>query len=168
LMYGTIFKSCPKLTTYLVSKIWVMMSLNISSKDFFGIFVCAVKWTSCLLVTNWFIGFGKPTQFEWSGPFRSIGACDVKLPPYNSLIVWTNESHIFVILFINQLLLLIGSCYLNTYCSSTWLHLVITTIKLIGALSCLKAFGTTIVIVVGLVHNIFLTFVFRGQLDAQC
>jgi hypothetical protein len=45
---------------------------------------------------------------------------------------------------------------------------VIATITLTGTLSCLKTFGTTIVIVVGLVQNIFLTFVFLGQLDAQC
>jgi hypothetical protein len=119
LMYGTIFKSCPKLITYLVSKIWVLMSLKISSKDFFGILVCAVKWTSCLLPTSWFIGFGRPTPFEWNDPFRSIGACDVESPLYNFLIVWTKESHIYVLLFINQLL------FLPSVVHVIWTHVVL-------------------------------------------
>ncbi len=92
LMSSIIFKSCLKLITHLVSKTWMLMLLKISSKVFYGDVLCVVKWIGCLLVINWFTSFGKITQFEWNGPFELMGACDVELLPYNSLIVWTKES----------------------------------------------------------------------------
>ncbi len=95
LMFGTIFKSCPKLITYLVSKTWMLMSFKMSSKIFFGLIAYVVKWIGCLLITGWLTNFNKPTQFEWSGLFESIDACDVESPSCNSLIVWTKESHIY-------------------------------------------------------------------------
>ncbi len=103
LMFGTIFKSCPKLITYLVSKTWVLMSLKISSKVFFVIVVYAIKWIGCLLVIGWLIGSSKLAQFEWSDPFKSIGAYDVKSPSCNSLIIRMGKGimHLFFCFPIN-------------------------------------------------------------------
>jgi len=148
-MYGTIFKSCPKLITYLVSKIWVLMSL----KMFFSNVVCVVKWTCCLLITNWFISYNKPTQFEWSGLFISTSAFDVELFLCDFSI---KGSHICF--FICQSIAnfaFVGSCALNTCCSSTWLCVMITTTTLIGTLSSLEGFYIIMVVVIGLVWNIF-------------
>ncbi len=94
LMYGIILKSCLKLITYLVSKTWMLILVKISSKFFFGRVVYEVQWVGYLLVIDWLTISSKPTQFEWSGPFRSMGACDVESLPYNSLIVWIKESRI--------------------------------------------------------------------------
>jgi hypothetical protein len=44
---------------------------------------------------------------------------------------------------------------LNTYCSGTWLHVVVATTTLISTLSNLKGFDTIVAIVVGLVWNMF-------------
>jgi len=101
LMFSTILNSGPKLITYLVSKTWVLMSFRISSKIFFGNVVCVVNWIGCLLIIDWFIGSGKPTQSEWSGPLTSTGVCGIESPPYNPLIMWTKESHPFFNLPIN-------------------------------------------------------------------
>jgi hypothetical protein len=92
LISSTIFKSCPKLITYLISKTWILMFFKIFSKVFFGDIVCGINWTTYLLVTDWLIGSCRLTQFKWSGLFKSTNVCDVKSFPYNSLIVWTKES----------------------------------------------------------------------------
>jgi hypothetical protein len=117
LMSGIILKSCPKLITYLVSKTCVLMFFKISSKIFSGNVVCVVNWITRLLVTNWLIGYGKPTQFEWSGPFNSTSACNTKSFPYNSLLIWTKESCICSS-FCQSIatFAFIGSHFLNTCC----------------------------------------------------
>jgi len=92
LIFDTIFKSCPKLMTYLISKTWVITSFKISSKVFYGVIVYGVNWIGCLLVISWLIGYSKLTQFKWSGMFKLMNACDVESFPNNSLMVWTKES----------------------------------------------------------------------------
>ncbi len=67
LMSNTIFKNCPKLITYLISKTWVLMSLKISSKVFYGDIVYGVNYIGCLPIVGWFIDYGRLAQFEWSG-----------------------------------------------------------------------------------------------------
>jgi hypothetical protein len=156
LMSNTIFKSCPKLIIYLVSKTWIPMFLKISSKVFFGDIVCGVNWISYLLTTHWFISSSKPTQFEWNGPLNSTNVCDIKSLPYSSLIIWTKESRIcssicqstIVFAFIN--LHSLSTCY-----SSTWLRVVTRTITLTSTLSGLENLANKMAIVVGLVRNMF-------------
>ncbi len=165
LMFGTIFKNFPELITYLVSKTWVLLSLKISSKFFFGNVVYVVKWTSCLWITGWLTGFGKWAQFEWSGLFNSTGACDTKSFPHNSLIIWTKESHVcFSICQSTIVFTFINSHFLNICCFGTWLRVMTTTLT--GTLSSLEAFATTTVVMVGLTRNMFWTFIFLGQLGA--
>jgi len=139
-MSSTIFKSCPKLIKYLVSKTWILMSFKISSKVFFGDIVCGINWIGCLLIIDWFIGFSRPNQFEWSGLFKSMDAYDIKSFPCNSLIVRTKEScncssvYQLIIVFA-----FIGSCSLKACYFGTWICVVITT-TLIGTLSSLEFF----------------------------
>jgi len=59
LMSSTILMSCPKLITYLVSRTWMLMFPKTSSKIFYGIIVCVVKWTWCLSMISWFTGSSK-------------------------------------------------------------------------------------------------------------
>jgi hypothetical protein len=55
------------LITYLISKTWVLMSLKISSKVFYGDIVYGVNYIGCLPIVGWFIDYGRLAQFEWSG-----------------------------------------------------------------------------------------------------
>lgn len=85
------FQTLSQVNDILSSKTWVLMSFKISSKVFFGVMVCDVKWTCCLLITNLLIGSGKLAQFKWNGLFKSTDACNVESLPCNSLMVWTKE-----------------------------------------------------------------------------
>jgi hypothetical protein len=122
LMSGTILNSCPKLITYLVSKIRMLMFPKISSKIIFAKIICVVNWMCCLLIIGWFTSSNKPTQFEWSSLLNSISDCDIKSFPCSSLIVWTKESciHSFVCQSVVAFAF-INSHSLSTYCYRTWL-----------------------------------------------
>jgi hypothetical protein len=93
LMSNTIFNSCPKLITYLISKTWILMSFKISSKIFSSDIICGVNWIGCLLIASWLTNYDRLAQFEWNGMFKLTNVCDIKSLPYNSLIIWTKESH---------------------------------------------------------------------------
>lgn len=169
LMFDTIFKICPKLIIYLVSKTWVQMFLKISSKIFSGDIVCGVNWTSYLLVARWFISSGRPTQFEWNGLFKSQDACDVKSLPYNSFIIWTKESYNCSFIYQSAVAFAFTSSHsLRACCFGIWLRVVTSTTTFIGTLSCLGFFVTIVVIMVGLVWNMFWTSIFLGQSSARC
>jgi hypothetical protein len=169
LMFNIIFNSFPKLITYLISKTWVLMSLKISSKVFFGDLICGVNWIGFLLVICWLIGYSRLAQFEWSGLFKSTNACDVKSFPCNSLIIWTKES--CNCSYVCQLVVVFAftnSRFLITYYSGTWLHVMTSTTTLTNTLSSLRFFVIIVVVVVGLVWNMLWTFVFLGQSRAWC
>jgi hypothetical protein len=152
LMSNTIFKSCPKLIIYLVSKTWIPMFLKISSKVFFGDIVCGVNWISYLLTTHWFISSSKPTQFEWNGSFKLEDAYDVKSLPCNSFIVWIKEScNCSFIYQSTTAFAFIDSCSLRTCFFGTWLRVVTSSTTLIRTLSCLGIFVIIVVVMVGLV-----------------
>ncbi len=138
LVCSTIFNSCPKLITYLVSKIWVLMSLKISSKVFSNTVVCVVNWTNHLPITNWFIGSHKPTQFEWNGSINSTISCDIESLPYSSLIVWIIESCIYSLVCQLTIVFAFNSSHsLSTCCLGTWLCVMIVATTLTSTLSSL-------------------------------
>ncbi len=62
---------------------------------------------------------------------------------------------LFLCLLINYFFAFIGSHFLKTYCSDVWLHVVIAATTLTRTLSGLGFFDVIVVVVFGLIWNIF-------------
>jgi uncharacterized membrane protein len=85
-----------------------------------------------------------------------MGACDVESLPCNSLIVWTKESRICSFVYQSTIVFAFtNSHFMNTCCSGIQLRVVTTTITFTGTLLGLEVFTIIVVVVVGLVQNMF-------------